>query len=356
MFAAILLDCIQSIQGERSISGIHNLIQGKKSSQTLQDARLYKLERYFGIYPSLSKLNAHKTAESLERRNFIRFNQENHPVLTDEGEKYLEDSFMKDGNFFSGMEHHRNIILFEKRLRLLIQTVTHSELKDFAFLPIVEDPSVQAWMKRLYRNNVISDLLTSLYEELNSVLSALSHLEAELFTRRLTGGGLIGETREQLAHDYHLSVEDVDLLIKHALFYMYRITLSRQENYPALTLCLEGMAKETLITSSAKQTLQWLNIGLSLEDIVQKRRLKLSTIQDHVVEAALIDPSFDIDGFISKEGQKDILTTLENLNTNKLKKLFEALDHNYNYFEIRLVVASSKHTFKEDRHAPSSTS
>jgi uncharacterized protein YpbB len=51
----ILLYCLKQLNGERTIYSIYHLLNGKKSSQTLQDAHLFSLKRYFGILESLTR-------------------------------------------------------------------------------------------------------------------------------------------------------------------------------------------------------------------------------------------------------------------------------------------------------------
>ncbi|MFC7060487.1 helix-turn-helix domain-containing protein [Halobacillus seohaensis] len=341
MFKFILLNCIHTFKGERTISGIYNLIQGKRSSQTLQDARIYQLDRYFGIYPSLKKEKLEKAIDELVTEENVRLNSEQYPEILIAGEKYLSNSYILDNNYFAGMEYHRNIFIFEKRLRLLVQTITQSHMKDFSFIPIEDDVTIQLWVKKVYRQQDASKLIDSLYLELSQLLESICTKEAELFVGRLTGGGLIGGTREQLALHHKLNKENVDLMITHTLFYIFHSVKKDLNAYPVLAYCLEGLAQGELITSSAKQTYQWFNRGYTLQQISYKRNLKMSTIQDHIVEISLVMPSFSIDLFISDIAQEEIMNTIEHLETKKLKRLFEALDGKFNYFQLRLVLTRS---------------
>lgn len=43
------------MQKERSISAVYYLLQGKQSIQTIQDAQLFGLTEYFGVYKNLTK-------------------------------------------------------------------------------------------------------------------------------------------------------------------------------------------------------------------------------------------------------------------------------------------------------------
>ena len=67
----------------------------------------------------------------------------------------------------------------------------------------------------------------------------------------------------------------------------------------------EGLKVKILLTDSAQQTAQLYEQGYSMEQIVQMRKLKQSTIEDHFVELAMYEPNFSIGPFVSyDEAQK----------------------------------------------------
>ncbi|WP_173916270.1 helix-turn-helix domain-containing protein [Halobacillus sp. Marseille-Q1614] len=346
MFTYILLDCIESINKERTVSGIYHLIQGKRSAQSLQDAKVYRLERYFGIYPDLKRATFQKVMEDMEQQRWIALSD--YAELLPEGERVLKMSASGQNQYFSGLSHHRHIITFEQRIRLLIQTLSQSKLNDFSFIPIIEDVSVQQWVKNIYQLKNSGRMLDQLFKELSDLLSKTESLEAELFTGRLSGGRRIGKTRAQLADQYHIREQDVDIYIKHVFFYLFHLSKQEMETYPVLHLCRKGLEDSRLITQSAQVTYQWLEKGYSLEEVARLRRLKESTIQDHLVEAALTIEDFSIDSFVKPSAQEEILSVMVKLGSNKLKQLFEELEGSYTYFQLRLVVAKSQH--KKERN------
>ncbi|MEK1830637.1 helix-turn-helix domain-containing protein [Priestia megaterium] len=79
--------------------------------------------------------------------------------------------------------------------------------------------------------------------------------------------------------------------------------------------------------------------GKKLEEIAYIRRLKESTIEDHIAELALFVPSFSIDAYVSPKQQEKIISAFEGLRTNKLKVIKEEVKDDVTYFQIRLVLA-----------------
>ena len=47
---SIILNCLKQLNGERTIYSIYHLLKGKKTSQTIQDAHLFEITHYFGVY------------------------------------------------------------------------------------------------------------------------------------------------------------------------------------------------------------------------------------------------------------------------------------------------------------------
>ena len=96
---------------------------------------------------------------------------------------------------------------------------------------------------------------------------------------------------------------------------------------------------EKSYTVTTDKTFRLLEKGFSLEQIAQIRQLKLSTIEDHLVEISLHDHSFLLDEYVKKEHRVEIEKAVQKLKTKQLKKLKEFLNNeNISYFHIRLVL------------------
>ncbi|MFQ3542943.1 helix-turn-helix domain-containing protein [Halobacillus rhizosphaerae] len=350
MFQYILFICVTRLRGERTVSGIYHLLTGKRSSQSLQDSRSYRLDQFFGVYPSLNRERFQQYFEKAEREGFIVINNNQYPVITEKGKVVVQQ--YKDHNFyFDGMKKHQSIQMFEERVFLLIQTTTNIHINNYTFLPVTDHKKIQNWVKKAYfrHQKDLTLYVRKLYEEIDGLLSHRPVLEAELFTYRLTGGPVIGLTRDQLAKKFAVEKEEVDIKIHHLFYYFYHQIDSQRERYPLLYQCIADLKPSTLITHSAKRTYELLEQGDSIKEISAKRNLKESTIQDHVVEAALVIPDFSIDRFIDVQDQRFIVDQLKQLKTMKLKTIYEALEGQYSYFTLRLVLASVQQSSEERR-------
>ena len=107
--------------------------------------------------------------------------------------------------------------------------------------------------------------------------------------------------------------------------------------FPILVQFLD-QSQKTNLTHSTEKTYSLLKQGYSVTDIMSIRRLKKSTIEDHLVELALHNKEFSIDPYVSMEKQQQIQRAAKKLNSKQLKQIYHEVK-NADYFEIRLVLA-----------------
>jgi len=70
----IILDGLNKLNMNRSIFGIYHILFGKKSVQSVQDASLFQLETYYGIYPTLSREHYVRIISKMKEDGLIKLN------------------------------------------------------------------------------------------------------------------------------------------------------------------------------------------------------------------------------------------------------------------------------------------
>ncbi|MBM7569794.1 helix-turn-helix domain-containing protein [Aquibacillus albus] len=346
MFKDVVLDCIYKLNGERSASAIYHLLTGKRSSQTLQDARIYHLKNYFGILKSLNRSKFLECINQLNNNDFIIVEENNYVILTERGFSYLKKiSNQEQLSQFSGLNYERITNIFNSRLQLFIQTITNVHSNNYSFLAISDDKSVQIWVKKLFNNkqNEIDKWIYGIYSELFAILSTMSQMEASVFVDRLTGFNKIGLSKMQLAKKYKQSYEDIELMLVLIIHKMLNQLIYKKQNSEFLIIFFDDLLQESFVTDSATKTYQLLKQGFGIDEICKIRKLKESTIQDHLVEIAYVDPFFDTQVFLPDEEERDITHIVEKYQTRRLKDINGYLDHKYSYFKIRLALAAIQH-------------
>jgi uncharacterized protein YpbB len=346
----IIIDCISKIQENRSISGIFHLLLGKKSIQTVHDARIFQLERYYGIYPKLRRMDLNKIVSSItEEGLFEKGEREGFYRVTKQGEVFLQKCKERPlYTYFKGLRYTGMDVIFFNRLHLLVQTYSNIRMKNTAFIPVVDNLDATVWVKDFYKKNWKSAAPIDLYEELHKLLQNLEKEEAEILVDRLSGFQHYGMSVDQLALHYHLSIHDVYLVMIGIIHNMIDQIKSQKENYPFLARLIQDDKGTKFITNTANQTYQLLLNNYSLETIAQIRKLKLNTVYDHIVEIALYDDDFSIDPFVDVQLQEEIIAVVNRYNTYKLKTIKDNCNPIISYFQIRLVLTRLKERLLED--------
>ncbi|MER1956286.1 MAG: helix-turn-helix domain-containing protein [Solibacillus sp.] len=340
----ILLKVLHIFQQERTVSAAFHLLKGKRSGQTIQDVGLYKLYPFFGLLPKLTRQNFEQHIDLLFAKNYIDIDENGYYKMSEQGQALakqpLDVTF--DSWHYRGNEH-----VFFGRLSLVVQSLSHQINNHQAFIPIERNEQIQHWVRQFLIANHFQHrtLQPLLYDEMSLSLEKLSIEEnvKELLMYRLTGYNEPGFTWQQLAFGYQLQEMDVQLMYISGL-HAWLIEIEQQKpNYPLLAKMAENIRVEALLTNSALETAQLYKKGRSLEEISHIRRLKMSTIEDHVVEMAMNEPNFSIDDFVPLEAQQQILQAMEDYETKRLKTLKEILPH-VSYFQLRITLAKGATT------------
>ncbi len=335
IFQQIIWQIFHKLKEERTISAPFHLLRGKRSGQTIQDVGIFHLHQYFGILPKLSRKKYDEEINKLIEQNFI--------TVFENGDYTLANNFISDNLLpFDGWHYRGNEHLFFARLSLIVQSLSHKEAGVMAFIPIQKDPQVQKWVRNFLISNEYQGG-TLQQQLLNEILISLEQAEAdtivkEVLIKRLAGYKIPGYTWQQLSIYENKDEMDIQLLYISCLHTWLNIITLNEKDFPLLHKIAEDIRIHIPLSDSAFQTAQLFKEGHSLENISQYRRLKMSTIEDHIVELAMNDPHFSINQFISNEEMEQVLTAVEDYDTRKLKVLREILPH-LSYFQIRLVLA-----------------
>ncbi|HAM81208.1 helix-turn-helix domain-containing protein [Ornithinibacillus bavariensis] len=339
-FEGIILDCITEINENRSISGIFHLLVGKKSIQSVHDARLFQLEQYYGIYPTLRRIDLQAIVSNLQQKKLVdNGSKDGYYRITEKGRRHLI-KFKKSPlyAYYRGLLYNGTDVLFFKRLHLLIQTYSNIRMKNTAFIPVVDDVDVAGWVKAFYKKNWSVTASLILYEELHKLLKGLEEREAEVLVNRLSGYHHYGMSMDQIALNYQLSIHDVNLLTVGIIHQMMYQIHRHKEDYPVLYQLIIENNNNKFITKTANQTYQLLIERYSPETIAKIRKLKLNTVYDHIVEIALYDKEFSIEPFVDTKTRKEIVSVINRCNSYKLKTIKDNCNPYISYFQIRLVL------------------
>lgn len=180
----------------------------------------------------------------------------------------------------------------------------------------------------------------SFTKSLKEKLSVLNHDEqAAIFVHSLTSRTKAGYTFRQLSEKMNLDEWYIYALFWDVLHHF--IQSAQNGESPLFQTLIHDIPLNDGLTQSTRKTLFLIKEGYTIDRIAKIRKLKLATIEDHIVEIAIHDPSFSIDQYVSKEEQKIIADYAIANQTNKIRQIKEGLGGRYSYFKIRLALSKT---------------
>jgi uncharacterized protein YpbB len=338
---AVILHLLRKINGERTIYSIFHLLQGKRSSQTIQDAHLYQLTSFFHSYPFITRSQLEKEVNNLIDKGLAVELDEKKVKLTSNGRQELDRKLAENPLpvHMNGWKYHQVTILFWDRLTLFLQVCSNLVHHERSYVPVRNKKETLIWVKRYIQQQEEDryKLAEKLYEELTSALH-IQDIRPELIVFRLTGFKKIGLTPVQAAEMTDLELAQYHFEFLNGLHAM----IEKIHNNPICFPILNGLIKQpdqtVPLTQSTEKTFKMLAKGYTLEEIAAARNLKESTVEDHVVEIVLSMREFEIDTYVLPEKQKRVLAAVRQVSAKKLKQIREQVE-DASYFEIRLVLA-----------------
>lgn len=328
----IFLESIQRLRNERSDRSLYHVFQGKKSATSLQDAHFYDLESVFGTV-LVSKQRFETILAELAQKNWIE--RQETLRLTYEGARLVEKTDRATIDQLGG-ELRGYAEMMWKRLSLLVQTMVCLEAKQ-PFIPVQQETIIREWVKSVLPTiSNRAEWLHHMHQELIFLLERLPEREATLISYRLSGVQA-GWSYPQLAQMMKTDVESV----QYEFTIAWRKCIDDLEKTPFLKQI--GVDLHTSkMTQSAQTTWELLQQGLTVEAVAIRRRLKNSTMEDHLVEIAMYAPSFPLDHFVTLSQQEEVRQIAQRLGTYALKRIKSEMQSEISYFQIRLVLARSK--------------
>lgn len=103
-----------------------------------------------------------------------------------------------------------------------------------------------------------------------------------------------------------------------------------------------GKPPKSHLKSDSPSTLNLYQQGLSASEIAQKRGVQEQTVLSQLADLILKGELIDINRFVPKDGQHEILQTLKTIGTEPLRNVYDHLERRYNYGQIRLVLSNWK--------------
>lgn len=261
-----------------------NILNGKKTVSNL----FWGLQ--YGLLPELGILHGQKvdvtetTINTLRDDGLVVSDETGSIKLTQAGATYQQRLNQLVPPLTGEVTQSLNVSQFKNRLLLAGQVTSEYSYRNSKYYPLgislFDSFVVKKWFQ-----TAKTQLPEALLTPLNSYLSGLETKWADIFTRGLVGHQIGGQTYQQLGLELQVDPQIIELATLHlyANFANYLVSQSQRALLP-LVADLLGVNW----TSSAQQTFQlFINQPVTVEQIAQQRRVKVSTVREHLLESAI---------------------------------------------------------------------
>jgi uncharacterized protein YpbB len=311
-------------------STLYHLLKGKRTSSVLIYGFMYQNLRFFQLTPELTEAQFNKFVNTLLEDQLLNKDKDGNVQLTVAGDELLK-SQKNAHRWINNYRFGKTDEEIWRFLQFMVQVVSHLSYNNKQYVPLEQSPLYQGHLKKRLTSLPRAELIKKLKTDWYSVFSQLSKEEADYFAMQFSGYQQIGKAAFQLL-DETIAPFDRYLLKKERLHQLLFLIENLAET---------SFLKETIQpflqkneNQSMNETKLLLKKHLSVEEIAWQRKMKKSTIQDHLIELALTEQIF-VDRYISAETYHyldKLQAPCEQWIYRSLKKENDTLD----YFEYRL--------------------
>lgn len=288
MNSELLLQLLDGKQPRR-IRVIENLFIGRKTVSTLYWGLRYQLLPWLGFDKRLTRQTMDRVVRELTTAGLID-NQDSMVSLTPKGQSYqrvLKETWHQPEAQIHWLTFDGQAGL--ERLLLAVQTVSELKAQNHGYYPVQVSWASRVAVKNWYRKHRQVNLAQNLHSELSLFLAQQPSLVADQWAALLVGHKQTGTTLEQLAKLTNQSTCEMQILTYDITVALMAYALNANNQTPLLATLFDDL-KQSQVSTSAKTTLNDFQAGLSLLQIGQRRGLKPSTVNEHLLEAAILLP------------------------------------------------------------------
>ncbi|WP_018658653.1 helix-turn-helix domain-containing protein [Allofustis seminis] len=291
-----------------------HIFQGKRTPSILYRVEIQQLHPLFNLYPLVKKDALDGLFLKFERKNWIEQHEKGYRLMSEgtqithafcNQEKIYHVSHLRWNSYW----HH-----FFEYWQFLTQIFSEASFANIRYRPVVTNHFIQEWVKRWLhlQQGTVHENSPQWQEELRHILSHLEETEANFISMHLSGHERIGWIRTQIMHELNEPLDKYAIYLNATVQKMmniinYSTALPLHKNFldNLKLLYYNGLSKSTW------ESLKYLQHNQSFFEVAKIRRIKVGTIYEHLLEAALIDPEFEFDCYIRPEVKYKIIQILQ---------------------------------------------
>ncbi|MFC6181942.1 helix-turn-helix domain-containing protein [Lactiplantibacillus daowaiensis] len=284
----------------RRAKAIYNVCRGRRTVSTLFAGLTYQqlawLDSWHGV--PLAKFEA--AAQTLIAAGWLQAPTDGYLALTAAGQAQQAELQQRLYQPVAWQQFRQaDVRRFTALSQLALQVVSEYSHQTKRYYPVTTDPGVQATVKRWFRQWRKPMIVTQVVTELHAFLATLAPTQATIFMNSVTGYDFPGQTDQQLATAFKRT--PVEILVMRKDLSCQLVAWLRQQPTGPLAALVKPLVKANPVSTSAWQTYQAFQQTADLSQIATQRRLKLSTVREHLLETAILTPGFPFETILTPE-------------------------------------------------------
>ena len=274
----------------RRTAVLRNTVKNKRTVATLFWAREYGVLKWLGSNPRLTVNEFEQWLVQMRQAGLIKMNDQTAwltPSGIAEKEKFLKTHYQPRFGNWSWLARPDQLA---PRVLLATQAVSQYAHRQKHYVPLNLAPAELYFVRQWFygnRNRIVDEWASEL-QQAAAALAKMDERLAKLLVFSLPGYQTTGWTIDQAAQALKISADEVMIMERDVWLGIGYLAASQPAGL--LRSLLYDHLHDTPLNHSATITLRMFEQGLSLEQISQRRRLKLGTIREHILEAAIFMP------------------------------------------------------------------
>lgn len=274
----------------RRVRVIENVLVNHRTVANLFWAQQYGVLNWLGARRRASQDQLDAEFSALKAAGLIELTDRNEVQLTPAGVNYQETNPVDYQPHFFDWYWLANTNQVQQRLLLGFQVVSEFAYHNREYVPLnvsfTDQQAVKGWFRHYYSPQLTSAVYSELHLLANSIAGKDPRL-APALVNLLIGHEQAGWTVKQLGAFLKLSVADA-LIMQHDLLLAVS-AFARQTNGPLANL-LKPLLLPSPLSRSNLQTVKMFQQGNQVAMLAHRRQLKLSTVREHLLTAAILMP------------------------------------------------------------------
>lgn len=293
----------------RKATVLRQILTNKRTGSTLFWGLRYHYLDYLNAIPRLDAKRFNQVVDDLVKQQMLQPSKQG-LLLTPSGKKLISTK-QNQYSFATRPELNQkyDYQLWQAILLLMVQVASESCYHNSNYYVASQNLKAQFLVKRWLRANGFEIPVYEISTFLTKFLDQCNPDKANLFTAKLVGHSQNGLSDSQIASQLKISPTEVqitwqDLGLRFADFI---------QAHPELKLnqLVQAIALSGMLTPTIHQTATLFEQGKTVDEIIRIRKLRRSTIEEHLQIMAIFQPNFPFKKILN-ENDLEVLTKVYN--------------------------------------------